>query len=401
MAVQTQSHRTPAKPLRRRPKLGFLGVGWIGRNRLDAVVRSNAAEIVAVADVNAESAQSACEAACGAEWVGSFEELLRQDLEGVVIATPNALHAEQAQAAFKQGLAVFCQKPLARTADETEKIVAAAKASDRLLGVDFSYRFVRGVPAMRELIGSGELGGIYAVDLTFHNAYGPDKPWFYDRRLAGGGCVIDLGIHLVDLACWMLGWPEPEDVRSRVLHQGAPADVDTQVEDCAFADWTFANGANARLACSWRLPAGCDAVIAAEFYGTRGAVTLRNVNGSFYDFVVERFRGTSRDRLAGAPDDWGGRAVLNWVKRLAAGGRFARNGREMRHHLQAELHEPDLARSLTEHGLRTIRQRHTCAHRVDELLRILQELREAPGSRSEEREHGRAARRAAQQEIRP
>jgi predicted dehydrogenase len=323
MDVLTQSQATRAKPLRQRPRLGFLGVGWIGRHRLESVVRADAAEIIAIADANAEAVQSACEFAHGAEGVGSFEELLQQDLDGVVIATPSALHAEQAQAAFERGLAVFCQKPLARTADETEKIVAAAKESDRLLEVDFSYRYVRGVAGMRELIHSGKLGRVYAVDLTFHNAYGPDKPWFYDRRLAGGGCVIDLGIHLVDLACWMLGWPGAEDVCSRLFHQGAPADIETQVEDCAFADWTFAGGASARLACSWRLPAGCDAVIAAEFYGTEGAVALRNVNGSFYDFVVERFRGTSRERLAGPPDDWGGRAVLNWIEGLAAGGRFA------------------------------------------------------------------------------
>jgi predicted dehydrogenase len=61
------------------------------------------------------------------------------------------------------------------------------------LGVDFCYRFLDETVAVRELVESGELGEIYAVDLVFHNAYGPDKPWFYDRTQSGGGCVVDLG----------------------------------------------------------------------------------------------------------------------------------------------------------------------------------------------------------------
>ena len=76
------------------------------------------------------------------------------------------------------------------------------------------------------------------------------------------------------------------------------------------------------MACSWHLPAGCDAVIEASFYGTRGGAALRNVDGSFYDFTVERFNGTARERIAGPPDPWGGRALVHWASRLAEGERF-------------------------------------------------------------------------------
>jgi hypothetical protein len=81
-------------------------------------------------------------------------------------------------------------------------------------------------------------------------------------------------------------------------------------------------GAIVQIACSWRLHAGCDAIISATFYGPNGGVSLRNVNGSFYDFVAERYRGTSRETLATPPDDWGGRAAADWAARLAAGEGF-------------------------------------------------------------------------------
>jgi predicted dehydrogenase len=252
-----------------------------------------------------------------ARLVDSLDSLLETDLDGVVIATPSALHADQASAALERGLAVFCQKPLARTAAETQRVVAAARRANRLLGVDLSYRFVRGIVQARDLIRSGELGELYAAELTFHNAYGPDKPWFYEVEIAGGGCVMDLGTHLVDLALWSLDFPWVDSVSSRLYKQGRLlARPIGCVEDYAVAQLDLANGATVRLACSWRLPAGQDAVIQATFYGTQGGVALRNVNGSFYDFIVERFRGTRRETLATYPDPWGGRALLDWARRL-------------------------------------------------------------------------------------
>jgi hypothetical protein len=77
-----------------------------------------------------------------------------------------------------------------------------------------------------------------------------------------------------------------------------------------------------QLACSWRLPAGCDAVISAAFYGTKGGAILKNINGSFYDFTAERCFGTQRQLLSSPPDAWGGRAAVHWAQRLAAGEKF-------------------------------------------------------------------------------
>jgi predicted dehydrogenase len=189
--------------------------------------------------------------------------------------------------------------------------------------VDLSYRFTDGMGRIAELVRAGELGRVYAVDLVFHNAYGPDKGWFYDPALSGGGCVMDLGVHLVDLALWTLGFPEVREVSSKLIAGGEPlAGRADRVEDYAVATLELDNGCAVRLACSWRLQAGVDAIISASFYGTEGGAALTNVGGSFYDFTADRYRGTSRETLTSPPDEWGGRAAAHWAVQLAEGARF-------------------------------------------------------------------------------
>ncbi|HET7322434.1 MAG TPA: Gfo/Idh/MocA family oxidoreductase [Longimicrobiaceae bacterium] len=305
------------------PRLGFLGVGWIGRHRMEAVAKSGFGEAVAVADPSEEMRAATAETAPDAERLDSYEALLEQELDGVVIATPSAQHAEQSIRALEKGLAVFCQKPVGRTATEVRRVVDAARTADLLLGVDLSYRFTDSMRALREVVQSGEVGEVFAADVVFHNAYGPDKPWFYDAARSGGGCVMDLGIHMVDLALWVLDFPEVADVTSRLFAGGEPLGSDpARVEDYATARIDLESGATVQLACSWNLPAGRDAMISATFYGTGGGVEMHNEGGSFYDFTAERFRGTARETLTCPPDEWGGRAAVDWARRLAEGERF-------------------------------------------------------------------------------
>ncbi len=305
-----------------RPRVGFLGAGWIGRNRMAGLAAAGVADIIAVADPVADAAATAAAEVGAPRALGSLDELLELDLDGLVIATPSALHAAQSIASLDRGLAVFCQKPLGRNASEVDEVVKSARNVNRLLGVDFSYRFTDGLQKIRALIQSGAIGSVYAADLTFHNAYGPDKPWFYDRRLSGGGCLVDLGVHLVDLALWMLDRPVAT-VSGRLFSGGIPWNpAGERVEDFAVMRLDFADGATAQLACSWRLPAGRDAIIEAAFYGTNGAARWRNVNGSFFDFVTERLDGTRATVISEPPDDWGPRGIVHWGRQLQAGGTF-------------------------------------------------------------------------------
>jgi predicted dehydrogenase len=303
-------------------KLGFAGVGWIGRNRMEAMLSTGKAEAFAIFDPDPERAAEAAKLAPDATVVGTFDDLLLLKPDGVVIASPSALHVEQSMRALNSGAAVFCQKPLGRNAGEVETVLQAARRVDRLLGVDLSYRHTAAMRAIREQVRSGALGRIFAADLVFHNAYGPQSAWFWDPKLSGGGCLIDLGIHLVDLALWLLDFPAMEQARGRQFRDGRVPLAD-EVEDYAAGSFDLVDGTNVRIACSWNLSCGTDAVIRATFHGTDGSAEMRNEKPSFVDFTAELFKGRQRQLLASPPDDWGGRAAIEWVEKLAAGEGFA------------------------------------------------------------------------------
>lgn len=323
MQRESSAANAQAAPGDRHPRLGFFGVGWIGRHKLKSISEARHSEIMRLADLVPGVVAAATLDAPGSDARESLDTLLAMNLDGLVIATPTALHAEQAIVALEAGVAVFCQKPLGRNAAETRRVLGAAQRADRFLAVDRPYRFVRGIKKIKELVQAGEIGSIYAMDLAFHNAYGPDRPWYYDPQLSAGGCVIDLGIHLVDLALWVLDFPQVTGVSSRLFAQGKPLTGEQdRLEDYASARLHFSGGAIANLACSWHLPAGHDAVIHAFFYGTKGGLSVYNVNGSFYDFRAERLDGTTRKILDEPPDDWGGRGMAEWAERLAASPRY-------------------------------------------------------------------------------
>lgn len=289
---------------------------------MQAIVEADIADVVAIADPSQEMAAEAQKLAPDAKLVGSLEETLDENVDGVVIATPSAMHSEQSIRALSRGVAVFCQKPLGRNAVEARAVIEAARKADRLIGLDLSYRYTQGMQRIAEIVRAGELGHVFAIDLVFHNAYGPDKAWFYDPAQSGGGCVMDLGVHLVDLALWVLDFPEVTNVSAKLFAGGELLASPNRVEDYAIATLQLSSGVAIQLACSWRLQAGRDAIISVAFYGTEGGVALKNVDGSFYDFVAERYRGTACETLVTPPDPWGGRAAVDWARRLAAGAPF-------------------------------------------------------------------------------
>jgi predicted dehydrogenase len=312
MSAQPAVQIQPARALR----LGFLGLGWIGRKRLDAIADLPEIEIAAIADSDVERVAAAREQYHNAVAVADVNALIDSDLDGIVIATPNGCHAEQAVACLKSGVAVFCQKPLATHFADAERVVIAAQRANRLLGVDLCYRYVDGMSELRHRIASGQLGTIAAIDLTFHNAYGPDKRWCLDRELAGGGCLLDLGVHLLDLSSWLQGNPSMQLTSRHLFRQGKTLAAG-ELEDLAFAEFSQHDGALVRIACSWHAHAGRDAIIGMRILGSEGGAEWRNVDGSFYDFELEVFRGTSREKLGGYPDAWGDRALRAWIQQLA------------------------------------------------------------------------------------
>lgn len=301
-----------------KPKIAFVGLGWIGRNRMEALVNTNCIECAALHDVSGQAVQDAVKLVPGARVAASIGEAFNGEADAVVIATPSALHAEQATAALSSSKAVFCQKPVGRDREETLRVVEAARKYNRLLGVDFSYRHAAGMMKIKELFEQQALGNVYAMNLVFHNAYGPDKSWFYDPKLSGGGCLVDLGSHLIDLALWLNNFPDCEVLERRIFCKGKPLqDRHSQVEDFVSAQLLLNGRITVNLQCSWNLSLGKDAHIELTAFGTEGGASFKNVGGSFYDFKAEHYRNTSTETLASPPDDWGGRAICHWAGKLA------------------------------------------------------------------------------------
>jgi predicted dehydrogenase len=319
-------------PSLRKPRLGFLGAGWIGLNRMQALRESEQAEISAICDLDSDKRSAALKLIPEAKPVESLDDLLSENLDGVVIATPSAQHAGQALRALQRGIPVFCQKPLARNGKEVREIIEAARKNDCLLGVDLSYRYTQGMEALRKELNAGSIGRPFAIEATFHNAYGPDKAWFYDRKLSGGGCLMDLGIHLADLILWLFDFPEVKNVRSGIYSQGLPLKntaAECGVEDFFWGETELGCGVKARLSCSWKMPLGMDAFIELRVFGSGGSLHFKNINGSYYDFAAQIFRPGGMEILASPPDSWGPRAALAWVKKLQVSPRFCADCQEI------------------------------------------------------------------------
>ncbi|WP_051558909.1 Gfo/Idh/MocA family protein [Allorhizobium undicola] len=324
----------PSPPAASLLRLGFAGTGWIGLNRMEALLKSGLARAAMLQDPCEDMIAKARTLAPDAEIAASFETLLEADLDAVVIASPSGMHACQAIAALESGKAVFCQKPLGRNGGEVRAVVETARKADRLLGLDLSYRHTRGLQAIRKAIREDRLGKVFALDLVFHNAYGPGKSWFFDKAQSGGGCLIDLGVHLVDMGLWLLDFPKIKQVCAS-LHSGGSlltpedrAQTGGAVEDHAAAQLRTENGTMLRLACSWHLHAGTDAVIRADIHGTQAGASFANMAGSFHNFETRLLHATTSELLCGPPEDWGGLAAVQWLKKLANGGKFEREAED-------------------------------------------------------------------------
>ncbi|HEX2920137.1 MAG TPA: Gfo/Idh/MocA family oxidoreductase [Bacteroidales bacterium] len=308
-----------------KPDLAFVGTGWIGYNRMKALVDEGICNPVAIFEPDLDNAGRAFKLATEATLFRDFDDMLDSNPDGIVIASPNALHANQCISALQRGIPVFCQKPLGRSAEETAKVISEAYVSNRLLGVDMSYRYTSGMQKLYNQY-RNDIGRIHAIDLVFNNAYGPDKDWFYNQKISGGGCLLDLGVHLIDLALWMLDFPEVRSISSVLFSKGKIIeDNDSMIEDFVSAQIETEDGVLIRLVCSWNLPAGQDAEIKASFYGTELAVLFYNIGGSFYDFETAICRKTEREIISMPPDDWGGRALIQWTRDIQQNRHFRKD----------------------------------------------------------------------------
>lgn len=306
-------------------EIAFIGTGWIGLDRMKALLEEDICYPVAIFEPDINNAKKAYSIAPDATLYRDLDDLFESEPDGIVIASPTALHSTQCIRALQWGSAVFCQKPLGRSAEETRKVISAAFVANRLLGVDMPYRFTDGIQKIRHQHRQ-ELGHIYAVDLVFNTAYGPDKPWSYNPKLSGGGCLLDLGTHMIDLALWILDYPEITRVSSSLIAKGRVIESDQDiVEDYVTAQMETDAGTSIRLVCSWNLSAGKDADIQASFYGTDASALFYNLNGSGYDFEAAICHGSNREIISSPADNWSGKALISWARELQESREFRKS----------------------------------------------------------------------------
>ncbi len=177
-------------------------------------------------------------------------------IDAVSICLPNHLHAPVALLALKAGKHVLCEKPPALNAADARKIERSAAKAGKVLLYSLQRRFGGNEQASHQAITKGHAGAVYHARASWTRTRGTPigTGWFSDKSKSGGGAIIDLGVHMLDLAWYLLGEPEPATVMA-VAHKriGKAVEQATDVEESGFALFRFANGASLELAASWAL----------------------------------------------------------------------------------------------------------------------------------------------------
>ena len=276
-------------------RLGIAGLGWLGESLLKDVPRVGGFEVVAVQDVRGERAREVADGYGVVWWGDEYEALLaRPEVDAVLIATPNGVHASQAQSALLAGKDVLVQKPLALSWADAQATVEFGQRSGRLLFVDYTYRYLETVRRLRTELAA--LPRPVALHAAFHNIYGPgvEKAWFFDRAQAGGGALMDLGVHLIDLGLWLLSPSSMEIVDSEVADERPvehAADVRLRLDDVPFD-----------VAVSWNAERPLTDIF-FEVETSDGTLRWENVEGSFFRFRTVRDGSVLIDRETSLRED--------------------------------------------------------------------------------------------------
>ncbi len=203
----------------RKLRVGLVGAGGIARSKhLTGWARVPFAEVLGLADVSAEALERAVQITPGAHTYHDWHELVaRDDIDVIDVCTPNRTHAAIVLAALAAGKHVLCEKPLATSAEEVRAMRDAAASAGRLLMAAQHFRFDPVARQLKALIDAGTLGSVYYTRAQWLRRRSvPVATTFIERRLSGGGPVFDIGVHVLDLAYWFLGAPEPVSVSAFV-----------------------------------------------------------------------------------------------------------------------------------------------------------------------------------------
>jgi predicted dehydrogenase len=268
--------------------VGVIGVG-IGKLHLQGYTESPDAEIIALCDIDEPRAKRAAEKFSVPKIYADYHELLADDrIDAVSVAVPNYLHAPMVIDAFAAGKHVICEKPLTIDQKDGEAMIEAGKKAGKLFMTAFNNRFRGDTQVLKTLIENGELGNIYYGKTGWLRRKGiPGMGgWFTTKAKSGGGPLIDIGVHVLDLALWLMGNPKAVSVTGSTYAEFGPkgegmstygnpeAGGCFDVEDLASAFIRLDSGATLVLEASWASHIKEDDRIYTELMGTKGGAKV-------------------------------------------------------------------------------------------------------------------------------
>ncbi|MEY4751275.1 MAG: hypothetical protein RIQ60_3489 [Pseudomonadota bacterium] len=287
-ATSSSISSNTARPTSRRLRVGVIGLG-IGRAHIEGWRQHTDVDVVAIADPDADRLAAVGDKFEIAGRYASAQAMLQAGgLDVVSICTPNVLHKELTLAALAAGCHVLCEKPMAMNAAEGRDMLDAARAAGKRLMINFSYRFSAQSRALKAQVDTGQFGDFYFGRSVWHRRRGMPGfgGWFGQKALAGGGPLIDLGVHRLDLALWLMGYPQPTWVLGSsydpIARQAAQASGKAfDVEDLAAAFIKFDNGASLVLEASWAAHIQEAELMETRLLGTKAGLLQKNLHEGY------------------------------------------------------------------------------------------------------------------------
>jgi predicted dehydrogenase len=269
-------------------KVGVIGLG-VGRGHIRGYRQHPDVEVAALCDADpARLAEIGAEAGIKKLYASPAEMYKAEKLDLVSVCTPNKFHKPLTLQAFKAGCHVLCEKPMAMNATEGKAMLQASKKFKKRLMINFSYRFSPQARALKDKVESGIIGEPYFARSVWHRRNGIPKfgGWFGQKALSGGGPLIDLGVHRLDFALWLMNFPKPAWVLGRTYDMLGSAAAKAEkkafdVEDLAVAMIAFKNGTTIELEASWKAHVQQKELMETRLLGTKGGLLQRNPDGDY------------------------------------------------------------------------------------------------------------------------
>lgn len=269
-------------------RIGIIGTGNIAGFHRDGYLAAGNCDIVALCDLKREKAEEFAKycTGCNPTIYTDYNEMLKKEqLDAVSVTTWNSEHKNASVAALNAGVNVLCEKPMAMNAEEAKEMKEAADRNGKVLQIGFVRRFGPDCITAREYADSGKLGNLYFGKVSYLRRNGCPGGWFADKSYAGGGPLIDLGVHVMDFARYVAGCPKPVSVYGAVFsgigHNrndskawvAEDGDYKKDVEDFATAFVRFDNGfvLNVEASFNLNIKQDCGEI---ELFGTKAGLKL-------------------------------------------------------------------------------------------------------------------------------